>query len=130
MIPPPFNQSSPQLSNQYDDDSVLRSYLKRVLSEEILHTIEPELRELGELSGGELYQMQLADRLNEPMLTQWDAWGNRIDHIEEWLLQAMTQGQPTIEAGARRFAQSHIDLITPVNLDQAAALANDLPLPI
>ena len=22
------------------------------------------------------------DRLNEPVLTQWDAWGNRIDHIE------------------------------------------------
>ena len=78
----PFNQPPPQLGNQYDDDSVLRSYLKRVLPEEILQDIEPELRELGALSGGELYQMQLADRLNEPVLTQWDAWGNRIDHIE------------------------------------------------
>jgi alkylation response protein AidB-like acyl-CoA dehydrogenase len=29
-----------------------------------------------------LYEMQLADRLNEPVLTQWDAWGNRIDQIE------------------------------------------------
>ena len=26
--------------------------------------------------------MQLADRLNEPRLTHWDAWGNRIDQIE------------------------------------------------
>jgi alkylation response protein AidB-like acyl-CoA dehydrogenase len=26
--------------------------------------------------------LQLADRLNEPRLTQWDAWGNRIDQIE------------------------------------------------
>ena len=78
----PFNQAPPQLGNQYDDDTVLQSYLKRVLPAEILRDIEPELRELGELSGGELYQMQLADRLNEPVLTQWDAWGNRIDHIE------------------------------------------------
>ena len=37
---------------------------------------------MGRLSGAELYQLQLADRLNEPKLTQWDAWGNRIDKIE------------------------------------------------
>jgi len=37
---------------------------------------------MGYLAGGELYQMQLADRLNEPALIQWDAWGNRIDRIE------------------------------------------------
>src|SRR6185503_2356556 len=34
------------------------------------------------LAGGELYELQLADRLNEPRLTQWDAWGNRVDRIE------------------------------------------------
>jgi acyl-CoA dehydrogenase len=44
--------------------------------------VEEALRELGELAGGELYRMQLADRLNEPRLVQWDAWGNRIDEIE------------------------------------------------
>jgi hypothetical protein len=27
-----------------------------------------------------------------------------VTHAENWLLQAMTQGQPTVEAGARRFA--------------------------
>jgi len=48
----------------------------------MLREIEPSLIELGQLAGGELYRMQLADRLNEPVLTQWDAWGNRIDHIE------------------------------------------------
>ena len=78
----PFNQPPPQLGNQYDDDTVLRSYLRRVLPADMLRDIEPELRQLGDLSGGALYQMQLADRLNEPVLTQWDAWGNRIDHIE------------------------------------------------
>ncbi|MBK8931610.1 MAG: acyl-CoA dehydrogenase family protein [Chloroflexi bacterium] len=78
----PFNQPAPELGNQYDDDRVLRSYLRRVLPQEIHREIEPALRELGDLSGGELYRMQLADLPNEPILTQWDAWGNRIDQIE------------------------------------------------
>ena len=77
-----FNQPPPQLGNQYDDDRVLKSYLKRILPAEVLTKIEPSLREMGALAGGELYAMQLADRLNEPVLTQWDAWGNRIDQIE------------------------------------------------
>jgi alkylation response protein AidB-like acyl-CoA dehydrogenase len=48
----------------------------------MLREIEPSLFEMGRLAGGALYQMQLADRLNEPQLTQWDAWGNRVDRIE------------------------------------------------
>ena len=77
----PFNQSPPALGNQFDDDRVLQSYLRRVLPQEVLAEIEPALREMGELAGGDLYQLQLADRLNEPVLTQWDPWGNRIDQI-------------------------------------------------
>jgi alkylation response protein AidB-like acyl-CoA dehydrogenase len=48
----------------------------------MLSEIEPSLVELGKLAGGELYETQLDDRLNEPTLTQWDAWGNRIDKVE------------------------------------------------
>ncbi|GAB4191404.1 MAG: hypothetical protein OHK0022_05110 [Roseiflexaceae bacterium] len=77
-----FNQPAPALGNQYDDDRVLRSYLGRVLPAELLAQAEPRLRELGALAGGQLYHMQLADRRNEPVLTQWDAWGERIDQIE------------------------------------------------
>jgi alkylation response protein AidB-like acyl-CoA dehydrogenase len=77
-----FTQSPPQLGNQYDDDPLLHSWLRRHLPEPVRRTLEPELRELGELAGGELYRMQLADRLNEPVLTQWDAWGRRVDEIE------------------------------------------------
>jgi alkylation response protein AidB-like acyl-CoA dehydrogenase len=82
MMTTPFQQAPPALDNQYESDRVLRSYLKRVLPAEILKEIEPSLVEMGRLAGGELYQLQLADRLNEPRLTQWDAWGNRIDKIE------------------------------------------------
>src|SRR6266852_3565460 len=77
-----FQQAPPALGNQYEDDSVLRSYLRRSIPADVLREIEPTLVEMGKLAGGELYQMQLAGRLNEPTLTQWDAWGNRIDRIE------------------------------------------------
>lgn len=77
-----FQQAPPTLGNQYEDDRVLRSYLARVFPPGVLSEIEPSLVEMGRLAGAELYQLQLADRLNEPVLTQWDAWGNRVDQIE------------------------------------------------
>lgn len=76
-----FQQAPPTLGNQYEDDRVLRSYLARVFPPGVLSEIEPSLVEMGRLAGVELYQLQLADRLNEPRLTQWDAWGNRVDQI-------------------------------------------------
>jgi acyl-CoA dehydrogenase len=78
----PFNQPPPQLGNQYDDDRVLRSLLARRFGGRVPGAVEAAMREMGELAGGELYEMQLADRLNEPRLVQWDPWGNRIDEIE------------------------------------------------
>ncbi|KAA3658577.1 MAG: acyl-CoA dehydrogenase [Chloroflexi bacterium] len=77
-----FNQPPPRLGNQFYEDRVLRSYLKRVLPPNVQKQIDDPLAEMGEMAGGDLYQFQLDDRLNEPMLTNWDAWGNRIDQIE------------------------------------------------
>src|SRR5262245_45002214 len=77
-----FFQTAPELGNQYTSDRVLRSYLARALPPDVFRAIEPSLAALGELAGGELYALQLADRLNEPTLTQWDAWGHRVDRVE------------------------------------------------
>ncbi|MET0533327.1 MAG: acyl-CoA dehydrogenase family protein [Steroidobacter sp.] len=77
-----FIQAPPVLGNQFRDDAFLQSYLRRKLPAAMLEQIEAELSELGALAGGELYRLQLQDRLNEPTLTQWDAWGNRVDRIE------------------------------------------------
>ncbi|WNG17832.1 acyl-CoA dehydrogenase family protein [Cystobacter fuscus] len=77
-----FFQEPPRLGNQYDEDILLRSYLERVLPPDLKASLEDEFRELGELSGGYFYEFQLRDRLNEPELTQWNAWGQRVDHIE------------------------------------------------
>jgi alkylation response protein AidB-like acyl-CoA dehydrogenase len=78
----PFAQQPPELGNQYEDDFALRSYLSRVLPADVLAEVGPALTHMGERAGGELYRLQLADRENEPVLTQWDAWGNRVDRIE------------------------------------------------
>lgn len=96
----PFRQEPPQLGNQYETDRALRSYLKRALPPEVFEEVEPELLELGELAGGELYRMQLADRPNEPRLTQWDAWGERVDRIEVSPLWRVEAGELD-ERGAR-----------------------------
>ncbi|HET6975744.1 MAG TPA: acyl-CoA dehydrogenase family protein [Pyrinomonadaceae bacterium] len=77
-----FQQAPPTLGNQYSDDRLLRSYLARVLEPDVYREIEASLMEMGRLAGSDLYELQLADRLNEPKLTQWDAWGNRVDKIE------------------------------------------------
>ncbi len=77
-----FVQSPPELGNQYTTDPALRGLLRQALPPDVLGEIESSLIEMGELAGGELYRMQIADRANEPILTQWDPWGNRVDRIE------------------------------------------------
>jgi alkylation response protein AidB-like acyl-CoA dehydrogenase len=77
-----FVQPAPGLGNEYLGDALLRSCLARRLPRQVREDIEEELTAMGALAGGELYAQQLDDRLNEPQLTHWDAWGNRIDRIE------------------------------------------------
>jgi len=79
---PPFVQAAPALGNQYRDDALLVSWLHRVLPLARLREFQAEVDELGAVAGGSLYQLQLADRLSEPRLTQWDAWGERVDSVE------------------------------------------------
>ncbi|HEY0476252.1 MAG TPA: acyl-CoA dehydrogenase family protein [Kofleriaceae bacterium] len=71
-----FFQQPPRLGNQFDDDPMLVSWIARFCPD-----IAAELRTVGELSV-EYHARQLADRANEPVLTQWDAWGQRVDRIE------------------------------------------------
>jgi acyl-CoA dehydrogenase len=72
-----FFQDPPRLSNQFDDDPLLPSWLERQIGAAVFD----ELRALGDIAV-EYHARQLADRCNEPVLTQWDPWGHRIDRIE------------------------------------------------
>jgi alkylation response protein AidB-like acyl-CoA dehydrogenase len=77
-----FFQDEPSLGNQYTTDRALRAYLDRALPRSVLDAIELELLEAGEMSGGELYRESKAQHTRVPELTQWDAWGKRVDTIE------------------------------------------------
>ena len=78
----PFFQEPPTLGNQYTADKPLRAYLERTLPDDMRRAIEPELAEMGELSGGRFFELDRQCRGMEPRLTQWDAWGHRVDTIE------------------------------------------------
>jgi alkylation response protein AidB-like acyl-CoA dehydrogenase len=77
-----FYQTPPSLRDQYHDDRVLRSYLRRALPEGVLREVTPSLETMGALASGELLRLQVEDRGREPTLTPWDPWGNRVDAIE------------------------------------------------
>jgi acyl-CoA dehydrogenase len=77
-----FFQTPPELGNSYVEDDVLRRYLRHTLPPDVLTHVEPELHELGELASGRLFRESLEQRNDEPQLTQWNAWGQRVDHIE------------------------------------------------
>ena len=78
----PFFQDPPRLANTYEGDPLLRELLGRAFSPAELAAIEPELLQLGALAAGPLFEQQQAEREREPTLTQWDAWGRRVDRVE------------------------------------------------
>lgn len=86
-----FHQAPPTLSNQYDDDALLRGYLNHALPPDVLAAIEPELREMGEIAV-ELATLAQETRVEEPRLVPWSPWGERIDHIE--LTQVWKKAEP------------------------------------
>ncbi len=77
----PFNQPAPALEHPLMSDSVLRSYLQSALPEEVHREVLPSLEAMA-AAAQELYPLTLVDRENEPRLTHWDAWGERVDRIE------------------------------------------------
>jgi len=77
-----FFQDPPRLAHPLHDDRVLLSYLARVFPEDARREATEQLGTLGDLAAGKLYDLMLEDRLNEPTLVQWDAWGQRVDRVE------------------------------------------------
>jgi acyl-CoA dehydrogenase len=78
----PFFQAPPSIDNQFSTDRFLRSYLTRTVPRESLAQMTPSLDAMGALASGELFAMALRDHAAEPKLSQWDAWGHRVDTIE------------------------------------------------
>jgi len=76
-----FVQAAPQLGNQYREDRVLRSYLRRVLPPQQVHAAEGALDALGE-HAAHTWRWRTTSAREEPRLIRWDAWGARVDRIE------------------------------------------------
>ena len=76
-----FFQDGPRLGNQYDDDTLLRAYLRWRLPPGILDEVEPGLRRLGERAVTDLPPLADDAEANPPRLVSHDAWGRRIDEI-------------------------------------------------
>lgn len=76
-----FIQSAPYLANQYSTDRVLRSWLAYTLPSAVRGAIEADLEALGAHAANAWIEARTRT-VCEPVLTQWDAWGRRIDHIE------------------------------------------------
>ncbi|UXI67463.1 acyl-CoA dehydrogenase family protein [Tahibacter amnicola] len=76
-----FVQPAAELGNQYRDDRVLRSYLKRTLAADSLRMIEQDLHWLGE-HAAVAWQRELRRSRSEPVHTPWDPTGTRVDRIE------------------------------------------------
>jgi alkylation response protein AidB-like acyl-CoA dehydrogenase len=77
-----YIQDSPQLANQYDDDAVLRSYLRWRLPESVLADVEPDLSRLGHRAATDILALGEEAEKSPPRHVPQDAWGKRIDRIE------------------------------------------------
>ena len=76
-----FPQQAPRLGNQYRDDRVLRGFLDRALPREVHSAIDGDLDALGAHAAA-AWVAARARTPEVPVLTQWSAWGERIDRIE------------------------------------------------
>ena len=110
----PFNQPPPELADPYETDALLKEHLERVMPKTTHDAVVPSLRAMAG-KARELYQLLLAHRAEEPTLTQWDAWGNRIDQLEVttvWKLAERVAAEHGVVAAAYdkthgRFARLH-----------------------
>ena len=84
-----FLQDAPQLAHPYRSDRLLTALLDRVLPKERLPALDADLDALGDYALMAFERSRRSTR-RKPVLTQWDAWGHRVDRIE--LTQAWLEG--------------------------------------
>jgi len=77
-----FLQSPPTLKNEFVDDQFLQDYLATNLPAHVLEVITPNLQEFGKLVATDCIVWAREAEKNPPQLTQFDAWGKRVDHIQ------------------------------------------------
>lgn len=100
-----FVQSPPELAHPFRNDRVLLALLDRALPAERRAALDADLDALGDHAQRAWQQALLSER-RKPVLTQWDAWGNRVDRIE--LTPAWNEG-PQLTTTHAVLAAGHTD---------------------
>jgi alkylation response protein AidB-like acyl-CoA dehydrogenase len=77
-----FFQDPPRLGNQYDDDALLRAYLRWRLPAKMHAEIEPDLRRLGHRVATDILALGESAEASPPRHVPYNAWGRRVDRIE------------------------------------------------
>ena len=76
-----FVQNSFQLENPWLCDSLLQTYLKRCLPNEVFGSLSSDLEQFGDRIVSEVDGLGRDCELNPPKLNIYDAWGNRVDQL-------------------------------------------------
>ncbi|XP_040504202.1 acyl-CoA dehydrogenase family member 11 isoform X2 [Gallus gallus] len=74
-------QERPEPGNQYLEDALLRSYLEAHLPPKVLEEVSQELEGFGNRLLTKIRPLGWECELNPPVFRQYDAWGQRVDHI-------------------------------------------------
>ncbi|XP_013810255.2 acyl-CoA dehydrogenase family member 11-like isoform X1 [Apteryx mantelli] len=74
-------QEQPEVGNQYLEDALLRSYLKTHLPPKVQEEVSRDLEKFGNRLLTEIKPLAWECELNPPVFRQYDAWGQRLDHI-------------------------------------------------
>jgi putative acyl-CoA dehydrogenase len=77
-----FFQDRPTLGNQFDEDTLLRGYLRWRLPTDMCDEIEPDLRRLGQRAVTDIAALGEAAEASPPRHVPYDAWGRRVDRID------------------------------------------------
>ncbi|XP_066056054.1 acyl-CoA dehydrogenase family member 11-like isoform X2 [Chamaea fasciata] len=74
-------QEQPETGNQYLEDTLLRSYLKTHLPPKVLEEVHRDLERFGNRLLTKIQPLSWECEQNPPVFRQYDAWGQRVDHI-------------------------------------------------
>jgi acyl-CoA dehydrogenase len=98
-----FLQDAPQLSHPYRGDRLLVAWLDRAFPSKRRSALDADLDALGDYAQMAFERSSRSTR-RKPVLTQWDAWGRRVDRIE---LTAAWQEGPQLTTRHAILASGH-----------------------
>lgn len=77
-----FTQVGPSLKNQFEDDELLKSFLKIKVPEEYQKEVFANLSNFGQRVVEDILMMAKNAEENPPQLVHFDCWGTRIDDLK------------------------------------------------